>query len=593
MAWLDRIFGGRVTTGISPASDRFASLFGGSMPRAGIAVDELSAYNYSVVWACVRVIAETLASLPWHTYSRQGDRKERISGPLERLLHVEASEEIDSQTFRETDMGHVLTWGNGYAEIERTRAGAAHALHLLLPNRVNPVRDRQGRLVYDVHNPGEPNIPLAPRDIFHVHGLGFNGLSGFSPIRLARETIAGGLALEAFGNAFFGNGAHPGHVIERPAESGELSDKARTNLREEWMQLYGGLDGAHKPAILGEGMTVRPLTVAPEEAQFIESRKFVAEDVASRWYRVPLYLVGLMDRATIGNTEHESIAFVRYTLRMWARKLEIEADRKLVQSPDKQYTKIDLNGLLRGDTKTRGSFYRLLMDRGVFSINDVLELEDRNPIGPAGDLRLVPMNMVPIEHAGERQANNAPAPGRNPDDGGEDGRDNDSSEAAAAGAPAAADAPISEGSASDTSGGGGEAFKAAAMPVLTDLCGRLIRKEANAAQRQGAKDAQAFEAWARKFYEQHQTTMCEGLEPACRTLLRLHGSDPDRAERIVADFAQRLVARGYLALTEAHKDGGGAAVASVLEEWERERAAEMAVELGDALVVSDPDSGSK
>ena len=573
MAWLDQLFtpsSARAIDGADPRSDQAALLWGSAPSASGVHVDEHTAFNYSVVWACVRTIAEPLATMPWHTFerNRQTGRRRRVDGQVQQLLHVRADEEIDAITFRETVMSHVLTRGNGYAEIETPRRSGsdAKALHLIEPNRVNPDRTRDGALYYDVSQPREGNVAIPAERMFHVHGLGFNGLTGFSPIQLARESVGTGLALEQYAGRFFSNDATPGTVISRPQQSGPLSDTARKNLREEWVEMFGGVANSHKPAILQEGMTANTLSVAPNDAQFIESRQFQARDVAARWFKVPLSLVGLSESG-VKNMEEESIRFARYVLPIWAKKLEVEADRKLVGQSNR-FTKLDFNELLRGDTKTRGSFYRLLMDRGVFSVNEVRDREDMEPV-EGGDLRMVPKNMVTLEQAGTAAQDNTPRPGRNDTDGGEEGGDDNEPD------------PGRDRSGGDEQMHAGQIAERF-MPAIADLCERLVRKECNAAQRAAAKHAEdpdRFAEWLAKFYADHEPAIVDGLRRGCETLASLTGAGS--IEQPLAAWAKREADEARRALHEAYLDGG---VDQLIADWQSRRPEAMAHDLTCRLI---------
>jgi hypothetical protein len=377
--------------------------------------------------------------------------------------------------------------------------------------------------------------------------------------------------MENYAGSFFANDAAPGVVIQRPREAKKMSDEARRNLREEWEQMYGGSQKSHKPAVLQEGMTVERITVPPNEAQFIESRQFQAKDVAARWYRVPLSLVGLSDTG-MRNMEEESIRLVRFVLPIWAKKLETEATNKLVRGR-RRFTRLDFNELLRGDIKTRGSFYRLLVDRGIYSVNEVREFEDLEPV-EGGDFRMVPKNMVSLEDAAAGNAgasSNAPRPGRNETDGGEEGGDDNDRD------------PTRDPQQASLPGAGQIAQDY--MPALADLCERLVRKEVNAAQRQAikhAEDRERFEAWLERFYADHDQAIVEGLRAGCQTLARLTGSDGKAIDPALTTWAKREAAEAKRALHEAYLDGS---VEQLVTDWHERRPSEMAHDLTSRLVL--------
>lgn len=360
--------------------------------QAGEWVNEQTALQISTVWACVRVISETLAALPWHVYKRETDRqgralRTRVDNDVAWLLANRPNPEMSSLAFREMLLAHALTWGNGFAEIERTPDGRVSALWPLTPDRVQVERTSLGGLTYRVSNGTLPDTFLDPADVFHVHGLGWDGITGYSPIRMAARAMGLSLALEKFGSKLFSNGAHPGAVLEHP---GQLSTEAHKNLQESVAAQISG-ENALKPFILEEGMKWRPMTIPPEEAQFLESRKFQVAEIC-RWYRVPPHMVGDLERATFSNIEHQQIEFVQHTIMPWARRLECEADSKLFRRGI-IYSKVELNGLLRGDTRSRFEAYRTAPH---LTVNDIRDLEDMNPIDGGDDI-LAQINLAPLD----------------------------------------------------------------------------------------------------------------------------------------------------------------------------------------------------
>lgn len=328
-----------------------------AMPTdSGIPVSEQTALTYSAVFGCVRIISETLACLAWHVYERVGDTRERRANhPAERLLHRRPNPEMSAFDFRQTLQAHVLTWGNGYAEIERNYLGQPIALWPITPDRVTPRRDDRRQIVYEV-SPG-PDQPGPPRTIpadqmFHVHGLGFDGLCGYSPIRLAAQSIGLGLAAERFGATFFGNGARPGAVLEHPEG---LTDQGRKHLKESIDEFRRA--GANRTMILEHGTTWKTIAVEPEAAQFLESRKFQVQEIC-RWFRVPPHKLADLERATFSNIEHQSIEFVTDAIMPWVCQWEQEADAKLFlpEEADTYFAKIRLHSLLRGDSQQRANW---------------------------------------------------------------------------------------------------------------------------------------------------------------------------------------------------------------------------------------------
>ena len=369
---------------------------------AGIPITHENALTYSAVWGCVRVISESIAQMGAHVYQPITlDRSERISHTVDYLVDKQANPELSAFTFRETMLAHALTWGNGYAEIERDNAGRATWLWPITPDRVNPERTRDGALIYDISNRGNSNAVLPPTDIFHLHGLGFDGVQGYSVIGLARKAIGLGLATEEFGSTFFGNGTHLGGVLEHPAK---LTKEAQERLAASWAEKYGSARNAFKPAILEEGMKWHQVGVPPEDAQFLETRKFQVHEVC-RWYRVPPHKLADLERATFSNIEHQSIEFVTDTLVPWVTRFEQEGNIKLFGANRQGlFVRVNVGALLRGDLKSRYDAYAVGRQWGWLSVNDVRKLESLNPLPPEiGDVYLTPLNMGLLSADGRPQ----------------------------------------------------------------------------------------------------------------------------------------------------------------------------------------------
>jgi len=367
----------------------------GSPLAGGVYVDEHVALRYAAVYACCRVIAEAVSQMPWHVMARNGPRRERMpTHPADWLLHVAPNEELGAFDFRQTLLFWALTWGNGYAEIERDGSLRPIALWPIEPDRVTPTRDERGRLVYKISNAAAGgNAIIQARDMFHLRGPGWDGLTGYSPIDLARKSIGLGLATEQFGASFFGNGAVPGAVLEAP-ETLELSPDGKKLLLEEFNQAHRGPGNYGKVAYLDGGMKYKPISIPNDAAQFLETRQHQVLEIC-RWYKVPPHKVYELGRATYNNVEQQQIEFLTETLIPWMTRLEQEADAKLLgpYQRGRLYTKIKPESLLRGDVKSRYEAYAVGRQWGWFSINDVRALEDMDPIPQGGDEYLTPLNM--------------------------------------------------------------------------------------------------------------------------------------------------------------------------------------------------------
>ena len=391
------------TNATSGSSYRF--FLGGS--TSGKTVTERSAMQITAVYSCVRILAEAIAGLPLHlyTYKEDGGKEKAIGHPLYLLLHDEPNPEMSSFVFRETLMTHLLLWGNAYAQIIRNGKGEVVALYPLMPNRMTVDRDSSGQLFYSyqMNNSDAPTMKagtviLKPSDVLHIPGLGFDGLVGYSPIAMAKNAIGLAIATEEYGAKFFANGATPGGLLEYP---GTVKDPDR--VRESWNKGFSGSQNAGKVAILEEGMKYTPISIAPEQAQFLETRKFQINEIA-RIFRVPPHMVGDLEKSSFSNIEQQSLEFVKYTLDPWVVRWEQSLSRALFTPEEKKkyFVKFNVEGLLRGDYQSRMNGYATARQNGWMSANDIRELEnlDRIPAEEGGDLYLINGNMLPLVHAG-------------------------------------------------------------------------------------------------------------------------------------------------------------------------------------------------
>ena len=381
-------------------------LFGGT--TSGKVVNERTAMQTTAVYACVRILSEAVAGLPLHIYRYRADGgKERIPmHPLYHLLHDEPNPEMTSFVFRETLMSHLLLWGNAYAQVVRNGRGQAVALYPLLPSKMDVSRAADGELLYTYYrdadetglNPKGGYIILRRDEVLHIPGLGFDGLVGYSPIAMAKNAIGMSLATEEYGASFFANGANPGGVLEHP---GVIKDIGR--VKESWNSAYQGNGNAHKIAVLEEGMKFQAIGIPPEQAQFLETRKFQINEIA-RIYRVPPHMVGDLEKSSFSNIEQQSLEFVKYTLDPWVVRWEQSLQQSLILPSEKPslFIRFNLDGLLRGDYQSRMNGYAVGRQNGWMSANDIRELEDMNriPAGEGGDLYLVNGNMTKLADAG-------------------------------------------------------------------------------------------------------------------------------------------------------------------------------------------------
>lgn len=373
-------------------------LFGGT--TSGKVVNERTAMQTSAVYACVRILAESVAGLPLHVYERiaNGSKSTKPSHPLYRLLHDEPNREMTSFVFRETLMSHLLLWGNAYAQIIRDGRGFPIALYPLLPDRMAVDRNESGELVY-TYQSDRGQVKLRRENVLHIPGLGFDGLIGYSPIAMAKNAVGLALATEDYGATFFANGANPGGVLEHP---GVIKPEQADRLRESWQSQFGGAN-AHKVAVLEEGLKFHQMSIPPEQAQFLETRKFQINEIA-RIFRVPPHMVGDLEKSSFSNIEQQSLEFVKYTLDPWVVRWEQSLQQALILPSEKAtiFIKFNLDGLLRGDYQSRMQGYSTGIQNGFMSVNDVRGLEDMNLLTAeeGGDLHFVNGNMVKLADVG-------------------------------------------------------------------------------------------------------------------------------------------------------------------------------------------------
>lgn len=377
--------------------------------QAGVTVTEDTALTLGEWWACVNVIARTVASLPWLVYEKTSEGRKKVDNQTAWLLNNQPNSEMTAFAFRETMMAHVLNWGNGYAEIEFDGAGRPLALWPITPDRICPQRDAEtGALTYAVKDDHGIESILQPRQVLHIHGLGFDGLVGYSPVRMAARSIGIGIAQDTFGQAFYANGTAFGGLVEVP----NTMSKEQIKDQEAYLNdSHRGPDKAFKIRIASAGMKYHATSMPMTDAQFIESRG-MSITMAARWLGVPPHKIADLSRSTNNNIEHQGIEFVTDAIVPWAMRIEQEANIKLfgARSMGRVYTKMSVNALMRGDSKARGEFYRLMTQMGAMSINEVRELEELNGIGPAGDEHLVQLNQTTLKHLVENPgAKAAPA----------------------------------------------------------------------------------------------------------------------------------------------------------------------------------------
>lgn len=459
-------------------SETPGAVFAAPQSSAGVPVTEQDSLSLSAVFAGVNLLSRVVGSLPLTVYRRWGRAKEpALTHPAYRLLHTSPNPEMTSATFRRTLEWHRLLGGNAYASVQWAGNGKPVALWPVEPWRVRPKRRDDGSLYYELDG-GKQQVE--PEDMLHVPLVSSDGVCGRSFLDWAVESLGLGIATQQFAAAYFGNGARPGGILTHP---GQVNDEQRKKMRSGWEERHRGPARAGGTAILWGGWTYSDDGgFDPEKSQLIEQRRFTTEEV-SRWLGIPPHLLRDLSRATFSNIEQQGIDFVAYSLGPTLVDYEQEFDRKLL-SPPECYCKHNVGGLLRGDSAARSAFYAQMFGIGAFSVNDILELEDRNPVD-GGDVHLVPLNMAPLPQAAfPPPAAPTPAPAPQP--------------AAPAPAPAAMRA------------------------LLESTLARLAKVEARAVLRAAEKPGR-FLAWLDEFYPAHQATLTEAIAPVSRACVALLG----------------------------------------------------------------------
>ena len=366
-------------------------------PQAGVNVDQWSGFQLSAVYACIRLLSDTLAQLPVSVIKIEKDTTEPAPDhPVNAVIARTPNPWMTSTSCRQVIQSHAVGWGNGYALIERNRIGGVNAVYPLLPDRTEPVIE-EDRLLYR-STIGDREYEFKPEEILHIPALGFDGIKGVSPITAFRETLAVSIATQRFGARFFGSGSHLSGILKHPNRLKRKADNPNDQtpvdrLRQSFQKLYGGLDNSHRVAVLEEGMEFQQIGIPPEEAQFIETRKFQLAEIA-RIFNVPSHMINDLERATFNNISELSIGFMRYTMMPWIVKWEQELNRKFFSESERDVYRIkfNVNGLLRGTQKERGEFYSMAINGGWMSRNEVRKLEDLNPVDGL-DNYLIPLNM--------------------------------------------------------------------------------------------------------------------------------------------------------------------------------------------------------
>lgn len=528
------------------------AILGGPPVVAGVHVSQQTANSVAAYWNGICVISGDLGVIDRLVYRRGGadDRERATSHPAYKLVHDQPNPETTAMQFWETIYSHAAGWGNGYAEIEFDNAMRPIAIWNVPPNqmevRCETFTDRRGRLASRKYYVYKGQTRLEYWDVLHIPGLGFDGVRGYSPVELARQSLGLTIAAERFGAAFFGNGAFPGVALQH---QGTLTEPAHARLKKSFHEKTGGAN-AHGVFILEEGMTVsKPISIPPDDAQFLETREFQIEEIA-RWLNLPPHkLKHKVGERPGGNFEASELDYQVTTLLPWATRAEQECDRKLISPAQRGqfYTEHNFQKRLLTDTETRMGSYKTLFDLHVIDEEQIARFENL----PKPKPRPEPPAPAPPPPPAPVAADPDPAPQA---------------------APRGHDVP---------------ALKRAQEALLVAEIARFMRREAEQAKRAAGKSPEGFQRWVETFYAGgEEGVLASSLEPAVRVSLVLAGSDRDPAG-VARTFARGYIARSKAAMLEVKAKELPAAVPALLKRWESARAIEALADLGSAITAKE------
>ena len=357
--------------------------------------DTDKALTLTAVWCAIRLLAESVSSLPISVYTKQknGDKLEDTKSPIYKLVKFKPNYYQNKITFFEFIMLSICTEGNSYVQIVRNNSGTPVQLICLDPSNVTVVVNNN-ELFYQV----DGGAVLDSSDMLHFKTITDDGVTGLSPIDQCAKALNWGVSLETFGETFFSNGAKPSSILQTDRA---LSDTALQRLKSSFNNNYAKLKNSNSTIVLEEGLTFKPISISPEQAQFLSSRQFSIEEVA-RIFNVPPHMLKDLSKSSFNNIEMQSQEFVTYTLMPYITRIEQEMNLKLFRTNElgKTFVEFNVNGLLRGDVKSRTEAYKTAITNGYMSINEVRQKENMNSI-EGGDKHFMQMNMTTIDKVGE------------------------------------------------------------------------------------------------------------------------------------------------------------------------------------------------
>ena len=367
-----------------------------SLFTTGTTVTSDTALTFTAVWSAVRILSETVSSLPISVFSieKNNDKSEAVKSPLYNLLKFKPNKYQNKITFFEKIMMDLCINGNSYVYIERNRLSKVTALYPLNYEDIEVIQ-KDNMLFYEDSETGQI---YNSDDILHFTGMTSDGICGLSPLDNHRKAIGWGMDVESYGSSFFKNGAKLSGILSTEKQ---LSEIAIDRLKTSFNQAYSGVSNSNQTAILEEGLTFKPIGISPDQAQFLASRTFSIQEIGRIW-NIPNHMLGDNSKSSFNNIEMQSQEFVTFSLLPYITRIENEMNNKLFRTSElgRVFIKFNVSGLLRGNTKDRSDYYAQMINTGIMSINEVRALEDLNSIGPEGDNHLTQMNMTTIEKIG-------------------------------------------------------------------------------------------------------------------------------------------------------------------------------------------------
>lgn len=532
--------------------------------EAGPAVNEFTAYNYLAVYDCVSLIASKIAELPLVAYRDDGKSKRPAKDRSEfNLLLSEWNPETGAMIAREASIAHLLTWGNSYAQIVWNKAGTkVIELRLLGPDVTRPVRAKGRGVVYEVYQRGTAELidTLPPEEVLHVPGLSFDGLVGYSPIRVAKSAIRSGMAQDREAEAYITRGIRPPGAIKFPAGTKFRDEADAIQYRDRFVRIHGGPDSARQALVLENGADWVSLGVDPKSAQLLDSRRYSRKEICGL-YRVPPHLVGDVDSSTSWGTgiAEQTQGFVDFCLMGWISRIEAELKRKLAKDDDSIYYRHCTEELLRGDLLKRTQAREIQHRRGIITDNEWRVDEHLNP-AEGGDVRHFPLNEGLIDETGE-VVSTGPEPAEPPEPAGQP----EPPEPGEPGNPPPADP-------------GKKALAETLRKALVAGAARCLRKEAEQARR-AAKEPAGFVAWLDDFYAKHAEMVGDHCGHVAEAWAAAFGGAADYPARHVERSRAELLAAAEVPATRLYET-----VDKVVSKWAGERLAKIAMDMATGAV---------